>query len=129
METPSLGQAVAQVLRAELAARRINGPTFAAMVGQSKANAWRKVEGHVKITFDDLDLYAAALGLDVDDVIARAVLTQKQGRVYQPADPAEAELASELGSAARDVVAQQSERLRRGRRRPAEDERRDASGQ
>lgn len=78
---------MAQVLRAELAARRINGPTFAGMVGESKANAWRKIEGYVKISFDDLDRYAAALDLSVKEVMDRAVELQRNGHVYDPNDP------------------------------------------
>lgn len=117
MDSPSLGQAVAQVLRSELAARRINGPTFAAMVRESKANAWRKVEGYVKISFDDLDRYAAALGLGVDDIVAKAVAIQRDGSVYQPT-PEEAEIAEGMGSVAQDVVEAESRKLRRRRPDP-----------
>lgn len=92
MNETSLGRAVAQVLRSELAARQIDtSAEFASMVAkanpgartESGTNIWRKVNGVVKITFDDLDRYSAALGMTTEEVVALAVELQRTGQVHQ----------------------------------------------
>lgn len=106
---------MAQVLRAELASRQIDtSAQFASMVQaanpgtriESGTNIWRKVNGFVKITFDDLDRYAAALELDTQEVIARAVALQRSGQVHlTAADRAIADMSPEAAEAVREAAA------------------------
>lgn len=82
MEKGSLSDAIAQVLRSEIAARGLTPAEFGRLAGMPKTTAWRRAHGETKITTDDLDCLASALGWTPEDLLCRAVDLRASGEIY-----------------------------------------------
>lgn len=108
----TMSQAVAQVVRSELGARQIEPSDFATDARMSKTTAWRKVRGLSKITIDDTQAFAVALGWSLDELAGRAKALLDAGAVHPvPVDDAEgaagaamAGLSPDAASAVRDAA-------------------------
>lgn len=88
-----LSDAVARVVRREIADRQISNQEFAVSAGKTKTTAWRQIEGISRMSIDDAEDYATALGWTLDDLIQEARALQDETsaattRTPTPADEA-----------------------------------------
>lgn len=89
---PSLSNAIAEVIRRELAGRQVDGAEFAAHVGIPKTTGWRKIQGKSKMTIDDVEAFALGLGWTLPELVARGSAIRDAGGVAEEEDPSAAEI-------------------------------------
>lgn len=82
MTTGRLSAAIAQVVRAEIAARDWTPAEFARRVDMPKTTAWRRVNGETSIDTDELDTFADVFGWTAQELIRRASETRDEGHIY-----------------------------------------------
>jgi len=68
----SLSEAVAAEIRAEIARRGLRRPAFAASIGVPPHWLTNRLNGSVSINLEDLDRIAVGLGLNPNELLARA---------------------------------------------------------
>lgn len=97
-EHMSLGDAIARTVSAILRERRLDTKTFAARLPYAQSTVYRQLAGTTKISSDDIERLADALGIDVVDLIVRAKALRRD--VEGPMAPQEAEARRVMGEKA-----------------------------
>ena len=63
----TLSGAVARYLRMHLASEGIDVTEFGKRAGKSKTTGWRQIKGESRMSIDDVEDYATALGWTLED--------------------------------------------------------------
>lgn len=68
----TLSDAVATVIRRELGGDNVAINEFVERAGKKKSTGWRQVKGLSRMSIDDVEAYAVALGWSLDDLLHEA---------------------------------------------------------
>lgn len=116
----TLSDAVATVIRRELAGEDIDIADFVARAGKAKTTGWRQVKGLNRMSIDDVETYATALGWTLERLLREAKAEQEGAN--GPRDEVRlsehviSQLSPEAQSGIREaqrIIAEQGERRRR----------------
>lgn len=119
----TMSSAVARVIRSELGDRDEDIATFAARAGKEKTTAWRHVKGRSRMSIDDVEDYARALGWTLTQLLDAAAA--KRDAVLDP-EAVAADALSRLDPAAQADIARAAEGLRPKRNPPGREMGREA---
>lgn len=93
----TLGDAVARTVSSILKERRVDTKTFAARVPYARSTVYRQLAGETRISTDDLEHLADGLGMEVPDLVRRAIALRTQ---LDSLSPQEAEARQTMGEEA-----------------------------
>lgn len=74
----TLGDAVARAVSATLKERRLDTKAFAARLPYAQSTVYRQLAGTTRISTDDLEHLADALGMDAAALVTRAIALRAQ---------------------------------------------------
>ncbi len=117
----TLSEAVATVIRRELAGQNIDIADFVESAGKKKSTGWRQVKGLNRMSIDDVETYATALGWPLERLLREAKAEQgnveSSGKdVLRLSEHVIAQLSPEAQAGVREaqrvIAAQEAERRR-----------------
>lgn len=73
----TLSDAVATVIRRELAGDNVDIAEFVARSGKAKTTGWRQVKGLNRMSIDDVETYATTLGWTLERLLREAKVEQE----------------------------------------------------
>lgn len=80
----TLSDAVARAVSAILKERRVDTKTYAARLPYAQSTVYRQLAGSTKISTDDLEHLADGLGMEVADLVKRAISLRSELGAMSP---------------------------------------------
>ena len=77
VDVKTLSAAVATVIRRELAAADIDIAEFVERAGKKKSTGWRQIKGQSRMSIDDVEAFAVALGWTLERLLQEAKAEQQ----------------------------------------------------
>ncbi len=114
----SLSEAVARVIRRELSVDQQDITEFAVRAGQKPTTGWRQITGRSRMSIDDVDAYATALGWPLERLL-RESATERDRAAQEPVTLSD-HIASQLSAEAQEGIRKGREIVagQKGRKRP-----------